>query len=184
MTGNHLESERNTSGKYLTFVVSSERYGLGIQSIQEVIQVPQFTRVPNSPDYIKGVINFKGKIIPIVEFRRLFGIDEIPYNDRMCIIVVDLLRMNTTIPVGFIVDTALEVIEFAKDEIEPAPEFRLQLGASAILGLGRKGETLTILLNAEHLLQEDHKGERAATTEQSTQLITESQDGLLEEVDK
>lgn len=159
MSINESESSQILSGKYLTFSVSRERYGLGILTIQEIIQVPQLTRVPKSPDYTKGVINLRGKIIPVVDLRRRFGIEEIPYNERTCIIVVHIRRMGSTIPVGLVVDTVLEVIDFTEGEMEPAPEYGVNFDASAILGLGRKGDVVTILLDAELLLRVEHEHE-------------------------
>lgn len=159
MAINQSETTNVVSGKYLTFSISSERYGLGILTIQEIIQVPQLTRVPKSPDYTKGVINLRGKIIPVVDLRRRFGIPDIPYNERTCIVVVHIRRMGSTIPVGLVVDTVLEVIDFTQGEIEAAPEYGVNFDSSAIVGLGRKGEVVTILLDAELLLRVEHEQE-------------------------
>jgi purine-binding chemotaxis protein CheW len=152
MNTNQPRATTELAGKYLTFAVSKERYGIEILTIQEIIQVPQLTRVPKSPEHTKGVINLRGKIIPVIDLRGRFGIVEIPYNERTCIIVVHMKRGGSSVPIGLVVDTVLEVLDFEPKEIEPSPAYGDSFDSSAILGLGRKGSIVTILLDAQILL--------------------------------
>jgi purine-binding chemotaxis protein CheW len=152
MSTTQIKTLQELAGKYLTFAVSKERYGIEILTIQEIIQVPQLTRVPKSPEHTKGVINLRGKIIPVIDLRGRFGLAEIPYNERTCIIVVHMKRGATTVPIGLVVDTVLEVLDFEPREIEPSPAYGTSFDSSSILGLGRKGNIVNILLDAQILL--------------------------------
>jgi purine-binding chemotaxis protein CheW len=146
-------STEDIAGKYLTFSISTERYGIEILAIQEIIQVSQITRVPKSPNHTKGVINLRGKIIPVVDLRLKFGMVSIPYNERTCIIVVHIAQGAQSQPVGIVVDTVLEVLDFDADDIEPSPAYGTSFDADAIVGLGRKGEFLNILLDIQRVLR-------------------------------
>lgn len=132
--------------KYLTFALSGEKYGLDILKVQEIIGVLHITCVPKSPVYLKGVINLRGKIIPVVDLRAKFGLPETEYNEKTCIIVVNVNLSGRTLQVGVVVDTVLEVMAFAADRIEPAPEYGMQIDTNFITGMGRSNEDHIIIL--------------------------------------
>lgn len=139
-------------GKYLTFMISKERYGIDILAVQEIIGITSITTVPRCPDFIKGVINLRGRIIPVIDLRLKFGIEPIPYNDRTCIIVVHLHRDGQVVPAGVIVDTVLEVINFGPEDIEPPPNYGESIDTSFIVGMGKHDAGLNILIDIEKAL--------------------------------
>ena len=155
------------SGKYLTFALSKERYGLEILKVQEIIGVPNITKVPKCPSYIKGVINLRGKIIPVIDLRLKFKIDSIPYDEKTCIIVVTMQKSDQKISVGVIVDTVLEVVNFEPKHVEPAPDYGATLDTKFIIGLGRKeNEIVNILIDIEKILSD---GDAAALVNAAAQ---------------
>ncbi|HMA99507.1 MAG TPA: chemotaxis protein CheW [Spirochaetota bacterium] len=135
--------------KYMLFKIADEVYGIGIKSITEIIELQKITHVPDMPDYIKGVINLRGKVIPVMDIRLRFGMPERDYDDRTCIIIVNI---NDT-SIGFLVDTVAEVHDIPEKNIEPAPDFKdNQARNNYIAGLGKVGEEVKILLDAEKML--------------------------------
>jgi purine-binding chemotaxis protein CheW len=146
-------SENSTSrglshlaGKYLSFALAGEKYGLEILKVQEIIGVLHITKVPRSPDYLKGVINLRGKIIPVVDLRLKFGLPDIEYNERTCIIVVNTRVAGRHLQVGVVVDTVLEVLTFQGQNIEPSPDYGVNLETKFVLGMGRTSEDHIIIL--------------------------------------
>lgn len=149
------ESEVSLAGKYLTFALAGERYGLQILKVQEIIGLPTITRVPRSRPYLKGVINLRGKIIPVIDLRTKFGLVAAEYDERTCIIVVNLQAGEQRLALGVIVDTVLEVINFMGSEIEAAPDFGMQLDNRFILGMGKRDSALCTLIDIERALSQD-----------------------------
>ncbi|MDZ4787229.1 MAG: chemotaxis protein CheW [bacterium] len=136
------------SGKYLTFALGKEKYGVEILKVQEIIGVMNITHVPKSPSYMKGVINLRGKIIPVIDLRLKFGMQSIPYDDKTCIIVVNLEINSSMIPVGIVVDTVLEVTHFSPADIESAPDYGISAKTKFILGMGQtKDNPVAILVD-------------------------------------
>ena len=147
------EAQNSLAGRYLTFALANERYGLEILKVQEIIGVPNITRVPRCPNCIKGVINLRGKIIPLVDLRLKFNLTAVPYDEKTCIVVVNMRREDQLISLGVIVDTVLEVINFMGADIEPPPNYGSQLEGGFIIGMGRKsGSSLNILIDIEQAL--------------------------------
>lgn len=143
------------AGKYLTFAVSRERYGFGILKVQEIIKVPHITTVPKCPTHIRGVINLRGKIIPVIDLRLKFGIEPAPYDDKTCIIVITVARGDQTLLLGVVVDTVLEVINFSSAEISESPNYGLNLDSQFIVGMGTRDEMLNILIDIDKVLTHD-----------------------------
>jgi purine-binding chemotaxis protein CheW len=145
------DDEDTQANKYLSFRIAKESFGISIRFIREIIEMQNIIEVPDMPNYVKGVINLRGKVIPIIDLRLRFGIEERAYDDRNCVIVTEL-NSNT---IGLIVDTVEEVVEILDKNIEPSPNFR---GSSAkeryISGLGKVGEQVKILLDAHKILFE------------------------------
>ena len=137
-------------GMYLTFDLADEGYGLEIRYVTEIIGIQKVTNVPDMPEHVIGVLNLRGKVIPIIDVRRRFNLPLREYDDRTCIIVVSV---NDN-PVGLVVDQVSEVVDIAPDDIEPPPATGKNRG-HYIQGLGKIGEMVKILLNVEALVEDD-----------------------------
>jgi purine-binding chemotaxis protein CheW len=137
------QEQSTRAGKYLTFALAEEEYGLEILKVREIISMSEITSVPKTPDYVKGVINLRGKVIPVIDLRLKFTMDEAPYTDETCIIVVDV----NGIEMGIIVDHVSEVLDIAGDDIEDAPEFGASVDINFIIGMGKANGRVTILLD-------------------------------------
>ena len=139
------------AGKYLTFILDNEEYGIALLKVKEIIGMMPITSVPQTPEYVKGVINLRGQVIPVSDLRLRFGIEAIDYNDRTCIIVVDIQAEETTTRMGVIVDAVSEVLNVREDEIEPAPSFGARVRTDYILGMANMDETVKILLDIDRV---------------------------------
>jgi len=142
------ELEDMQEDKYLTFHLNEEEYGIEIRQVTEIIGIQGITSVPDMPYYVKGVINLRGKVIPVMDVRMRFNINEIEYNDRTCIIVINV----SGYPVGLIVDYVSEVLDIPKSNIEPPPRLHKAEGHQFVQGMGKVGDKVKILLNADRLL--------------------------------
>ena len=146
------EEEDTQANKYMTFKVSKESFGIGIRFIREIIELQTITEVPEMPDFLKGVINLRGKVIPVIDLRVRFKIGAKEFDDRTCIIIIEVKDSS----VGFIVDSVEEVAEIADKNIEPAPNFRSETGKEKyISGIGKVGDHIKIILDVEKILHED-----------------------------
>ena len=140
-------------GKYMTFRSGKENYGLAIQYVSEIIQMQEITAVPETEDYIKGLINLRGKVIPVVDVRLRFKQEPFEYNDRTCIIVINIKSMM----VGLIVEKIAEVVEIKDDNILPPPSVgradRVQ--NKYVYGIGKVGDSVKLLLDPDKLLNDE-----------------------------
>jgi purine-binding chemotaxis protein CheW len=144
------QEEDTQKGKYLTFSLEKEFYGIEIMYVTEIIGIQVITEVPELPDYIKGIINLRGKIIPVMDVRLRFKKSPRAYNDRTCIIVVEMQEIS----IGLIVDSVSEVLSIAEGDIVPPPE--LHKGNNRyIKGIGKVGNDVKLLLDCDKLLNED-----------------------------
>lgn len=140
-------------GKYLTFTLSKEEYGIEILKVREIIGIMEITTVPQTPDYMKGVINLRGKVIPIIDLRLKFSMPETEYTQETCIIVVEVgAYSNAPQQVGIIVDNVSEVMDIKGEDIEDAPHFGQDIDTNFIMGLGKTKKKLVILLDIEKVL--------------------------------
>lgn len=139
------------SSKFLTFKLAKGEYGLEILTVVEIIGLLPFTTVPQTPDYVKGVINLRGKIIPVFDLRLKLGFPETKYDHETCIIVVAVQESL----VGAIVDTVSEVIDISENEIEPSPRFGKHIDTKYIMGIGIKESGAKILLDIEKVLSDE-----------------------------
>lgn len=146
------ELGRKLAGKYLTFLLSSEEYGLEILRVREIVKVMHITTLPRMPEHVKGVVNLRGKVVPVVDLRLKFGLDEAEYNEETCIIVVAVSTET-----GIIVDTVQEVLDIHADQIEPPPTFDSSVNTKFILGIGKAGERVEILLDIGRILGGEEK---------------------------
>jgi purine-binding chemotaxis protein CheW len=138
-------------GKYLTFSLGGEEYGLEILKVQEIIGLMRVTPVPQTPSFIRGVINLRGKVIPVVDLRLKFGMEAADDTGHTCVIVVEVDKNR----VGVIVDDVCEVLDIAARDIEPPPSMGRAMEQDFILGMGKVGERVKILLDIERVLVGD-----------------------------
>ena len=149
-----IESD-SMEGRYLTFVLAEEGYGLEIRYVTEIIGIQQVTGIPDMPHHVIGVLNLRGKVIPIIDVRMRFHLEERAYDDRTCIIVVDVEDNS----VGLVVDKVSEVVDIPLSEIEPTPMSGTKSANTYIRGLGKIGDQVKILLDIERLIQDEDLSE-------------------------
>jgi purine-binding chemotaxis protein CheW len=137
------EVKRAKAGKYLTFVLAGEVYGLEILKVREIIGMMDITSVPRTPDFIKGVINLRGKVIPIFDLRLKFGMESGEVTEQTCIIVVDVCDVE----MGIIVDEVFEVLDIGSGDIDDTPSFGVNVNTDFIMGMGKAEGKVTILLD-------------------------------------
>ena len=136
----------NLAGKYLTVVLENEAYGLNVLKIREIIRLQKITPVPQMPDFVKGVINLRGRVIPIIDLRVKFGL-KAEFTERTCIVVVQVkMPSEQVVQMGLIVDSVEEVVNLTAAEIEPTPEFGAKIDTTYLLGMAKvKGQVKTLL---------------------------------------
>ena len=145
-------------GKYLTFTLAEEEYGIGILKVKEIIGMMAITTVPQTPGYVKGVINLRGKVIPVIDLRLKFMLDAQTATEKTCVIVVQVSRGDGRITMGTIVDEVSEVLDIVANQIEPAPEFGTAVDTNFILGMGKVGKKVVMLLDVDKVLSAGEVG--------------------------
>lgn len=143
------------AGKYLTFKLEVEEYGLEILKVQEIMKMMEITPVPRTPKFVKGVINLRGKVIPVVDIRIKFEMEEKEETEMTCVIVVQVAREGGSIVMGIVVDEVSEVLDIMADEIEPSPEFGASIDTSFILGMAKSRGAVKILLDIDKVLSQE-----------------------------
>jgi purine-binding chemotaxis protein CheW len=138
-------------GKFLTFYLGEEEYGLEILKVQEIIGLMSITRVPRTPEFVRGVINLRGKVIPIVDLRSKFRMEAVEDTEETCIIVVQ----THGVQFGVVVDRVSEVVDLKDDNIEEAPEFGAEIDTDYILGMGKSGSRVRILVDIDRVLSKE-----------------------------
>jgi len=142
-------------GKYLTFALAGEEYGISILKIKEIIGMMPITTIPQTPEFVKGVINLRGKVIPVVDLRLRFGMERIDYTERTCIVVVEISGGSGTVMIGIVVDSVSEVLNIKGGEIEETPTFGTKLETDYILGMAKVQGGVKILLDIDRVLSRD-----------------------------
>jgi len=142
----------NRAGKYLTFELKGEIYGLEILKVQEIIGLMNVTRVPKTPDFIRGVINLRGKVIPVVDLRLKFMMESKEDSERTCIIVVQFKSAAAAMTMGIIVDEVKEVVNIENGQIEDTPSFGADTNTDFILGVGKVNQKVVMLLDVDKVL--------------------------------
>ncbi len=146
---------QDKEGKYLTFSLAAEEYGLEILKVREIIGYMDITAVPQTPSHVRGVINLRGQVIPVIDLRGKFGMESTERTDQTCIIVVEICQGNCTFSTGIVVDHVQEVLDIAGHDIEEAPQFGSAVDTNFILGMGKIGDTVKILLDIDKVLAGD-----------------------------
>ncbi len=139
-------------GKYLTFTLAGEDYGVVIIKVKEIIGMMAVTSVPQTPSWVKGVINLRGKVIPVMDLRLKFGLGSIDYTDRTCIIVMEIQTVDKPILMGIVVDSVSEVMTIRGGDIEDTPDFGSRLNTEYIMGMAKTGGGVKILLDIDAVL--------------------------------
>ena len=140
------------SGKYLTFLLGKEEFGIGIERVKEIMGVVPIRSIPRTPDYLKGVINLRGSIIPVIDLRLKFGMETLAYTPKTCIVVLEVAGAAAPFRTGIIVDSVLEVVNIRENEIADTPSFGMALDAQYILGMAKSNGKVKILLKMEQVL--------------------------------
>jgi len=157
-----VKAAANREGKYLTFALAGEEYGIGILKVKEIIGLMAITTVPQTPGYVKGVINLRGKVIPVADLRLKFGMEAMAYTDRTCIIVVEIKGADSTIRMGIVVDSVSEVLNIKAADIEDTPNFGGKLNTAFILGMAKTNGSVKILLDIDRVFREEELNSIAA----------------------
>ena len=147
-----VKAMADREGKYLTFTLNEEEYGIGILKIKEIIGMMPITSVPQTPEFVKGVINLRGKVIPVIDLRLRFGMEAIDYTERTCIIVVEIEGPTDMVMIGIVVDAVSEVLNIKGEEIEDTPTFGTKLNTDYILGMAKMEGGVKILLDIDRVL--------------------------------
>ncbi len=147
-----VKSMGGKEGKYLTFAMAGEEYGISILKVKEIIGIMAITPVPQTPGYVKGVINLRGKVIPVIDLRLKFEIEAADYTERTCIIVVEITSDERKILMGIIVDSVSEVLNIKTGEIADTPTFGARMDTAYILGMAKMGGGVKILLDIDRVL--------------------------------
>jgi purine-binding chemotaxis protein CheW len=154
-------------GKYLTFALGREEYGLEILKVREIIGFMEITAVPRTPAYVRGVINLRGQVIAVVDLRAKFGMPAAEKTEQTCIIVVEIIgRSGQKLSTGIVVDQVSEVLNIPGDNIEAAPEFGTSVDTAFILGMGKIGQSVKILLDIDRVLTSEEIDEVAVLQSQ------------------
>lgn len=148
----HASDTATLAGKYLTVVLDSEAYGIAVLKVREIIRLQKITTVPQMPHYVKGVINLRGRVIPVIDLRLKFGL-KAEIAERTCIVVVQIaLEAGRNIQMGLVVDSVEEVVNLTGAEIEPTPEFGARIDTSYLLGLAKVKGVVKTLLDIERVV--------------------------------
>lgn len=147
----HTREQVSRSGKYLSFHLGDEEYAIQVLKVREIVKLQHITSVPETPVELKGVINLRGKVIPVVDLRLRFGLPEEAYDQRTCIIVVELGRAATG-PMGIIVDEVSEVLTLQEPDIHDTPDFGIGVETPYLLGMAKVKDSVKILLDIDEAL--------------------------------
>ena len=154
-TAEPTAARTSLAGKYLTIVLDQEAYGLAVLRVREIIRLQKITPVPQLPSYVKGVINLRGKVIPVIDLRLKFGMPEVEASAHTCIVVVQVERAGRRVMLGIIVDHVSEVLNISAEEIERTPDFGETLDTQFMLGMAKVKGQVKILLDLDAILVAD-----------------------------
>lgn len=153
--GKAIKAAADKELKYLTFALDNEEYGIGILKVKEIIGMMPITSVPQTPGFVKGVINLRGKVIPVVDLRLKFGMQELGYTERTCIIVVEIAGNGGDTQIGIVVDAVSEVLNIKGEDVEETPAFGTALKTDFILGMAKIEGGVKILLDIDKVLSRE-----------------------------
>jgi purine-binding chemotaxis protein CheW len=160
----------NREGKYLTFALGPEEYGLEILKVREIIGYMDITAVPRVPDHVRGVINLRGQVIPVIDLRAKFGMETTERTEQTCIIVVETTLNGRKHSTGIVVDQVQEVLDISFDQIEDAPQFGSSVDTEFILGMGKIKDSVKILLDIDKVLTDSELANLGAKAKEVVQV--------------
>ena len=163
------EAISDRDGKYLTFALGSEEYGLEILKVREIIGYMDITSVPQTPEYVRGVINLRGQVIAVVDLRSRFGMDAVEMTDETSVIVVEISQAGREISTGIIVDRVSEVLDIAGENIQEPPKLGGTVNTDFILGMGTIGDDVKILLDIDKVLKSTDAAQITAQASEETE---------------
>jgi purine-binding chemotaxis protein CheW len=141
--------------QYLTFFLADEQYAVGVLRVKEIIENGVVTRVPTTPPYIRGVINLRGSVVPVVDLSVKFGLQECPVSRRTCIIILETMLGGERATMGIVADSVSQVIQYAPQDIEPAPAFGTRVRMEYVEGLAKMGSKFVLILNMDAVFASD-----------------------------
>jgi purine-binding chemotaxis protein CheW len=150
--GGVVESQDTAVGQFLTFYLASEEYAISILRIKEIIEYDAVTKVPRMPTWIRGVINLRGAVVPIVDLALKFGMEETPVTKLCCVIIVELELDGEPLVMGVIAESVNQVIDFSPSQIQAPPAFGMQMKADFLLGMATIGKKFAMILNIDRIL--------------------------------
>ena len=169
----------NKEGKYLTFSLGSEEYGLEILKVREINGYMDITAIPQTPYHVKGVINLRGQVIPVIDLRAKFGMETIEVTEQTCIIVVEISISGSNFSTGIVVDRVQEVLDIDGKDIEEAPKFGSSVDTDFILGMGKIKQSVKILLDIDKVLGgEDFSGLAGGSGSIDSSTVTEETEAM------
>ena len=146
------KTQTGKKDKYITFFLDNEEYGVEIEKVREIIGIMDITPIPNTPKYIRGVLNLRGKVIPVIDLRLKFGMDFRDYEDRTSIIVMEIDLNGRKSPIGTVVDMVSEVLQISEEDLEDTPFFGVDINTEFILGMAKVKNSVKILLDIDKVL--------------------------------
>jgi len=167
--------DQEQQGPFLTFLVGKDKLAIGINDINEIIDITNITRVPMTPDYIRGVINLRGSVVPVIDLLARLGHQTSEICKRSCIVLVDVVSGDETHSIGMLVDQVNEILEIPKENIQPAPEFGSDIKVEFIQAMGRVEEDFIILLEVNRVLSVTDLAALGKVTQSTQSLLTDEE---------
>jgi len=159
-----MTEQKEESNSYLTFKLGEEEFGAHVSQVLNILEMTKITEIPQAPDYMKGVINLRGTVLPIIDTRIKFGMPEAEYTNNTCIVVIDLDLNGDAVHIGAIVDEVLSVIEIEEDQIQPPPSIGNKYKSEFIFGMAKVQEEFVMLLDMQKVLDFDEMAEITQAT--------------------
>ncbi len=161
------------AGQYLTFMLGAEAYAIGILAIKEIIEQGQMTRVPMMPEFIRGVINVRGAVVPVIDLGVRFNAQATVMGKRTCVVILEVESEGEMHDVGILVDAVNEVMDIAAADVEPAPAFGTHIRTDFIAGMGKVEEKFVVILDPARVLSVDEMAALAQTADQASPVEAE-----------
>ena len=159
-----MSDSKSATEQFLTFRLNPEQYGINVLQVREVLEVPQITRIPRMPEHMRGVINIRGLVIPVIDLRLKLGLPEEARTIHSRVIIIDIIQDEKSLILGILVDAVHEVIDIAGDQVAPAPSFGSQVDTRFMTGIARTGESFVVLLDLSSIFSLDLELATAAET--------------------
>lgn len=141
--------QQEENNQYLTFNLNGEVFAVGVNKVREVLDFSEVTRIPQTPTYMRGVINLRGSVIPVIDMRSKFGMAAVAETVNTCIIIVEVVMDNETTVLGALVDSVQEVLDIEADQIEPPPRIGSRMNSDFLHGMGKQDENFVMILNID-----------------------------------